>query len=325
MLNKQGLYDPSFEHDSCGIGFIANLKNKKSHKIVKDALKMLVNMEHRGGCGCEPESGDGAGILFQLPDEYLRAEMKAKGIELPAFSKYGVAMSFFPKDDKLRAIVKDRFEEYIKKLGFELIGYRDVPTDNSMLGNSSKSTEPKVEQVFVRYLLSEDPADLERRLTVLRKYAIRTIKNEVAGADESFYIASCSYKVIVYKGMLRTDQVPLYYLDLQNEKMESALAVIHSRFSTNTFPKWRLAQPFRYIAHNGEINTIKGNVNWMQSKQILLESTNFTLEEIDWMMPICDIKRSDSSNLDNVVELLALGGRPLSQLMMMLIPEAWVV
>jgi len=323
MLNKQGLYDPSFEHDSCGIGFIANLKNKKSHKIVKDALKMLVNMEHRGGCGCEPESGDGAGILFQLPDDFLRAEMKIQGVELPAFGKYGVAMSFFPKDDKLRAIVKDRFEEYIKKLGFELIGYREVPTDNSMLGNSSRSTEPKVEQVFIRFLLSEDPADLERRLTVLRKYAIRTIKNEVAGAEESFYIASCSYKVIVYKGMLRTDQVPLYYLDLQNEKMESALAVIHSRFSTNTFPKWRLAQPFRYIAHNGEINTIKGNVNWMQSKQILLESTNFTLEEIDWMMPICDIKRSDSSNLDNVVELLALGGRPLSQVMMMLIPEAW--
>ena len=320
---NQGLYDESFERDSCGIGFIANLRNQKTNKIVKDALKMLVNMEHRGGCGCEPESGDGAGILLQLPDAFLRKEMKSQGVELPEFGKYGVAMTFFPANDELRKIVKNRFEEYIEKLGFELIAYRDVPTDNSMLGKSSKSTEPKVEQVFVRYLLSDDQGDLERRLTVLRKYAIRTIRSEIAGADESFYIASCSYKVIVYKGMLRTDQVPQYYLDLQNEDMESAIAVIHSRFSTNTFPKWRLAQPFRYIAHNGEINTIKGNVNWMQAKQVLLESTKFTLEEIDWMMPICDIKRSDSSNLDNVVELLALGGRPLPEVMMMLVPEAW--
>jgi glutamate synthase (NADPH/NADH) large chain len=320
---NQGLYDESFERDSCGIGFIANLKNQKNHKIVKDALKMLVNMEHRGGCGCEPESGDGAGILLQLPDTFLRKEMKAQGVNLPEFGKYGVAMTFFPSNPELRKIVKNRLEEYIEKLGFELLGYREVPTDNSMLGKSSRSTEPKVEQVFVRYLLSEDQGDLERRLTVLRKYAIRTIRAEIAGADESFYIASCSYKVIVYKGMLRTDQVPQYYLDLQNEEMESALAVIHSRFSTNTFPKWRLAQPFRYIAHNGEINTIKGNVNWMQAKQVLLESTKFTLEEIDWMMPICDIKRSDSSNLDNVVELLALGGRPLPEVMMMLVPEAW--
>lgn len=323
MSINQGLYDESFERDSCGIGFIANLKNNKTNKTIKDALKMLANMEHRGGCGCEPESGDGAGILLQLPDSFLRKEMKSVGIDLPEFGRYGVAMTFFPPNDELRKIVKNRFEEYIKKLGFELIGYRDVPTDNSMLGKSSRSTEPKVEQVFVKFLLSDDPEDLERRLTVLRKYAIRTIRNEIAGADESFYVASCSYKVIVYKGMLRTDQVPLYYLDLQNEDMESAIAVVHSRFSTNTFPKWRLAQPFRYIAHNGEINTIKGNVNWMQAKQVLLESTKFTLEEIDWMMPICDINRSDSSNLDNVVELLALGGRPLPDVMMMLIPEAW--
>ena len=323
MSVNQGLYDPSFERDSCGIGFVANLKNKKSNKIVRDALTMLINMEHRGGCGCEPESGDGAGILLQVPHDFFQSELKKQNVDLPEFGKYGVAMTFFPKDENLRVIVKDRFEEYIKKLGFELIAYRKVPTDNSMLGKSSLATEPEVQQVFLKYLLSDSKEDLERRLVVLRKYAIRTIKNEIAGADENFYIASCSYKVIVYKGMLRTDQVPAYYLDLQNDEMESALAVVHSRFSTNTFPKWRLAQPFRYIAHNGEINTIKGNVNWMKSRQVLLESTNFTLEEIDWMMPICDIKRSDSSNLDNVVELLALGGRPLAHVMMMLIPEAW--
>ena len=322
MQENQGLYRPEFEHDSCGIGFVANLKNKKSFQTIQGALDMLVNMEHRGGCGCEPETGDGAGILIQVPDAFFQKEAKKLGFKLPSFSNYGVAMCFFPQDAELRAEVKSRFEEYVQRLGFELLGYREVPTDNSMLGKTSVKVEPKIEQVFLRYTKSDKSSDLERRLVVLRKYAIRTIRTEMQGVDE-FYIASCSYKVVVYKGMLRTDQVQKYYLDLQNKEMKSALAVVHSRFSTNTFPKWRLAQPFRYIAHNGEINTIKGNVNWMKSKQVLLESTEFTLEEIDWMMPICDISRSDSSNLDNVVELLTLGGRPMAQVMMMLIPEAW--
>ena len=323
MARKQGLYDPSFEHDSCGIGFVANLKSKKSYQYIQDALDMLVNMEHRGGCGCEPDSGDGAGILIQIPHTFYAAECKKLGFELPAEREYGVAMTFFPKDEKLRATVKSRFEEYIKRLGFTLLGYREVPTDNSMIGKTAKRVEPQVEQVFLKFNESTDEKALERRLVVLRKYSIRTIRSEMKGIDDSFYIASCSAKKIVYKGMLRTDQVQEYYLDLQNKEMKTALAVVHSRFSTNTFPQWRLAQPFRYIAHNGEINTIKGNVNWMKSKQVLLESTEFTLEEIDWMMPICDIKRSDSSNLDNVVELLTLGGRSLPEVMMMLIPEAW--
>ena len=322
MQENQGLYRPEFEHDSCGIGFVANLKNKKSFQNIQGALDMLVNMEHRGGCGCEPETGDGAGILIQVPDAFFQKEAKRLGFKLPAFSKYGVAMCFFPQDEALRVEVKSRFEEYVQRLGFELLGYREVPTDNSMLGKTSVKVEPKIEQVFLRFTGSDKASDLERRLVVLRKYAIRTIRTEMKGVED-FYIASCSYKVVVYKGMLRTDQVQQYYLDLQNKEVKSALAVVHSRFSTNTFPKWRLAQPFRYIAHNGEINTIKGNVNWMKSKQVLLESTEFTLEEIDWMMPICDISRSDSSNLDNVVELLTLGGRPMAQVMMMLIPEAW--
>ncbi|MFT6715881.1 MAG: glutamate synthase (NADPH/NADH) large chain [Saprospiraceae bacterium] len=322
MAKAQGLYRPEFEHDSCGIGFVANLKNKKSYQTIQSALDMLVNMEHRGGCGCEPDSGDGAGILMQVPDSFFQEECKKLGFDLPEFGKYGVAMTFFPSEDDLRAEVKSRFEEYITRLGFELIGYREVPTDNSMLGKTSVSVEPRIEQVFLRFTKSDDKAALERRLVVLRKYAIRTIRGEMDGVDD-FYIASCSYKVVVYKGMLRTDQVQKYFLDLQNEDMKSALAVVHSRFSTNTFPKWRLAQPFRYIAHNGEINTIKGNVNWMKSKQVLLESTKFTLEEIDWMMPICDISRSDSSNLDNVVELLTLDGRSMAEVMMMMVPEAW--
>ncbi len=323
MAQKQGLYDPSFEHDSCGIGFVANLNNKKSFSYIQNALDMLVNMEHRGGCGCEPETGDGAGILLQIPHEFYSNECEKLGFSLPVEGNYGVAMTFFPKDEKLRASVKSRFEEYQKRLGFQLLGYRKVPTDNSMIGKTALRVEPQVEQVFLKYLGSKDQKDLERRLVVLRKYAIRTIRSEMKGIDDSFYIASCSSKKIVYKGMLRTDQVQQYYLDLQNQEMKTALAVVHSRFSTNTFPQWRLAQPFRYIAHNGEINTIKGNVNWMKSKQVLLESTEFTLEEIDWMMPICDIRRSDSSNLDNVVELLTLGGRSLPEVMMMLVPEAW--
>jgi len=323
MAVGQGLYDPSFEHDSCGIGFVANLKNKKSFQHIQNALDMLVNMEHRGGCGCEPETGDGAGILLQIPHSFYSTECKKLGFSLPSEGEYGVSMTFFPKNEKLRETVRSRFEEYLKRLGFELLGYREVPTDNSMIGKTAKRVEPKVEQVFLKYTKSKDPKALERRLVVLRKYAIRTIRNEMKGIDDSFYIASCSSKKIVYKGMLRTDQVQQYYLDLQNKNMKTALAVVHSRFSTNTFPQWRLAQPFRYIAHNGEINTIKGNVNWMQSKQVLLESTEFTLEEIDWMMPICDIRRSDSSNLDNVVELLTLGGRSLPHVMMMLVPEAW--
>ena len=323
MIEKQGLYDPAFEHDSCGIGFVANLKNKKSSKTIQDAISMLENMEHRGGCGCEPETGDGAGILIQLPHDFLKQECSALGIALPGFGEYGVAMTFFPKDAEERQQCKDLFVEYAHRLGFKVLGFREVPTDNSMLGASSKKVEPHIEQIFLQFLDSNDPEALERRLCVLRKYSNRNIHREMPSTNDSFYISSSSYKVMVYKGQLRTNQLKPYYKDLQNLNMTSAMAVVHSRFSTNTFPKWKLAQPFRFIAHNGEINTIKGNVNWMRSKQVLLESTNFTVEEIDWLMPICDINRSDSSNLDNVIEILTLGGRPMAQVMMMLVPEAW--
>ena len=222
MAQKQGLYDPSFEHDSCGIGFVANLKSKKSFQYIQNALDMLVNMEHRGGCGCEPETGDGAGILLQIPYTFYKAECKNIGFELPSEGHFGVAMTFFPMDKNLRSTVKSRFEEYIKRLGFELLGYREVPTDNSMIGDSAKRVEPKVEQVFVKFKESNDPKALERRLVVLRKYAIRTIRSEMKGIDDSFYIASCSAKKVVYKGMLRTDQVQQYYLDLQNPEMSSS-------------------------------------------------------------------------------------------------------
>ncbi len=317
------LYVPSLEHDSCGIGFVAHLKGKKSHKIIKDALTMLVNMEHRGGCGCEPDTGDGAGILIQMPHDFFSEECSKIGFELPSFGEYAVGMIFFPSEPHLREDCRALLNDYINDLGFELLGYRKVPTQNKGIGPTALSVEQAVEQVFIRQLDFKDPEALERRLFVLRNFATHNIRKNIPGTENYFYIPTLSHKIIVYKGQLRTTQLGPYYPDLQDERMISALALIHSRFSTNTFPSWKLAQPFRFIAHNGEINTIRGNVNWMKSKEALLESTLFTKEELDIVLPICDATHSDSANLDNIVELLTLGGRSLPHVMMMLIPEAW--
>jgi glutamate synthase (NADPH/NADH) large chain len=322
-IEEKSLYDPSFEHDSCGIGFVANLKGKKSHDIVEDAITMLVNMEHRGGCGCEPDTGDGAGILIQMPHDFFAEECKKIGFELPAFGEYAVGMVFFPSDVDRREECRAFLNDCIKDLGFELLGYREVPTNNAGIGPTALSVEQKVEQVFIRQVDYKDPDALERRLFVLRNYTTHHIRDHVQGTEEDFYIPTLSHKIIVYKGQLRTTQLRKYYPDLQDERLVSGLALIHSRFSTNTFPSWKLAQPFRFIAHNGEINTIRGNVNWMKSKEALLESTLFTPEEIEILLPICDASHSDSANLDNIVEMLTLGGRSLPHVMMMLIPEAW--
>lgn len=319
-----GLYDPSFEHDACGIGFVANLKNIKSHKVIRDALHMLERMEHRGACGCEPNTGDGAGILIQLPHEFFVDECVKLGIKLPAFGKYGVGMVFFPKDEKVREECKTILKRSIEKLGMTLLGYRLVPSDNSPIGPTALNSEPQVEQVFIQAPDTiTDPDIFERKLYVLRNYATRIINETVAKLNNSFYFTSLSYKTISYKGQLTTSQVSMYYGDLSNPNMVSAIAVVHSRFSTNTFPSWKLAQPFRYIAHNGEINTVKGNVNWIKAAESSLSSKLFTKEEMELLKPICDISQSDSANLDNVVELLTLSGRSLPHVMMMLIPEAW--
>lgn len=322
---QQTLYSPEFEHDACGIGFVANLKGKKSHQIVEDAIIMLQNMEHRGACGCEPDTGDGAGILVQKPHEFFQEELKRQNVTLPGFDNYGVAMIFFPLDENKRAECHRLWEETADQLGFELIATRKVPTNNHSLGRSAKLVEHHVEQAFLRLKdrSVKDPMVLERRLFVLKNFVSHTIHKEVEGTEDRFYIASCSYNTIVYKGQLTTFQVRPYYTDLQKPNFKTALALVHSRFSTNTFPKWKLAQPFRFIAHNGEINTIRGNVNWMRSKEALLKSTLFTDEELDLILPICDASFSDSANLDNIVELLYLGGRSLPHVMMMLIPEAW--
>ena len=326
MKNSQlpSLYDPAFEHDACGIGFVAHLRGKKSHSIVEDAIIMLQNMEHRGGCGCDPDSGDGAGIMIQKPHAFFKQEL-ASAIDLPDFDAYGVAMLFFPHHTDRKEACRAIFNRTIDELGLELLGYREVPTNNQSLGRASLSLEHSVEQAFIKFKepVSNDPMALERRLFVLKSYASHTIHHQIPDTVDRFYVASCSYNTIVYKGQLTTFQLRPYYLDLQQPHLETALALVHSRFSTNTFPKWKLAQPFRYIAHNGEINTIRGNVNWMRSKEVLLESTLFTEREIEMILPICNASRSDSANLDNIVELLYLGGRSLPHVMMMLIPEAW--
>ncbi|OAN14122.1 glutamate synthase subunit alpha [Photobacterium jeanii] len=322
-LNAQGLYVPELEHDACGIGFVAHLKNRKSHEIVTQALDMLARMEHRGGQGCDPCSGDGAGILLQKPHEFLLEETVKLGIKLPAFDQYGVGVVLFPKDEHKRQQCRDILERNAKRLDLEVIGYRVLPVDNSMIGEDPLSTEPQFEHVFITGGANLDPAVLERKLYVLRNYTVRVCLESVSNIGDDFYINSLSYKTLVYKGQLTTEQVPQYFLDLQNPTMVTALALVHSRFSTNTFPRWRLAQPFRYIAHNGEINTVRGNLNWMKAREAILESNLFSQQEINMLLPICQEGSSDSSNFDMALELLVLSGRSLPHALMMLIPEAW--
>lgn len=321
---NKGLYDPQFEHDSCGIGFVASLKNEKSHSIVEQALSMLTTMEHRGGCGCDINSGDGAGIIIQKPHKFFLREAKALGIELPEnYDGYGVGQVFFPSDEKRREACKAILEVAVAKLNLNILGYRKANTDNSSLGETSLASEPSVQQIFVERPAEMSAEEFERKLFIIRNYTSHTCENEVENIGDDFYIATFSYKTIAYKGQLNTAQVKMYHSDLSDPDVESALGVIHSRFSTNTFPKWKLAQPFRYIAHNGEINTVRGNVNWMKSREAILKTTMFTEEELDMILPLCNHSNSDSANLDNAVEMLVLSGRSLPQVMMMLVPEAW--
>ncbi|MFM8832362.1 MAG: glutamate synthase large subunit [Cytophagales bacterium] len=321
---SQGLYHPSFEHDSCGVGFIANIKGHKSHQIVSDALTMLERMAHRGACGCEPNTGDGAGILIQVPHAFFISECSKLGFTLPAYGSYGVGLVFFPRDEKVREECRATLNRQIKKMKMGLLGYRPLPTHNAELGESALNAEPVMEQVFIKRLdAGTNPDDFERKLFILRKYVTHVITESVKGVDNQFYFSSLSYKTIAYKGMLTSEQLKPYFADLENEEVVSALAVIHSRFSTNTFPSWRLAQPFRFIAHNGEINTVQGNINWLKSKEVFFASPHFSKEELHMILPICNPLQSDSSNLDNVVELLVHAGRSLPHVMMMLIPEAW--
>ncbi|AGH80588.1 glutamate synthase, large subunit [Psychromonas sp. CNPT3] len=319
----QGLYVPEMEHDACGIGFVAHLKNKKSHLIITQALEMLARMEHRGGQGCDPCSGDGAGILLQKPHEFLVTEALKNGLKLPKADQYGVGSILFPQNADQRSQCRDILARTAERLQLEVIGYRVLPTDNSMIGADPLSSEPQFEHMFVTGGENMAPAELERKLFILRNYSTRICLESVSGIEDNFYINTFSYKTLVYKGQLTTEQVPQYFLDLQNPSMVTALALVHSRFSTNTFPRWRLAQPFRYIAHNGEINTVRGNINWMKAREALLEAKFFSATELEMLMPICTDGMSDSASFDMALELLVLSGRSLPHALMMMIPEAW--
>ncbi len=322
--NSGGLYHPSFEHDSCGIGFVANIKGIKSHQHISDALTILENMEHRGACGCEANTGDGAGIMLQVPHEFFFDECVRLGVHLPAFGKYGVGVLFFPKDIRLKEECREIFSRCAEHLGLDILVYRKVPVNPTNIGATALSVEPEIEQVII--ICPDhinDPEAFERKLFVLRNYASHTINSTVRKNNVGFYLASLSYKTIVYKGQLTSHQVREYFPDLSNKRMVSAFGLVHSRFATNTFPSWKLAQPFRYMAHNGEINTLQGNLNWLKTSEKGFTSPYFTREEMDMLLPIITEGQSDSACLDNMIELLTLCGRSLPHVMMMLIPEAW--
>jgi len=320
---KQGLYDPDFEHDSCGAGFVVNIKGKKSHEIVSQALTILRNLAHRGACGSEANSGDGAGILLQVPHTFLVREMALKGVTLPPAGFYGVGTAFLPPVAAMRETCIDILEAVTAEEGQKFLGWRDVPTDNSALGESAIAAQPFIRQFFIgRGENITDDAHFERKLCVIRKHSAHTVRKEGYGGSDKFYIPSLSARTLVYKGMLMPEQVEDFYPDLADPALESALALVHSRFSTNTFPSWERAHPYRMIAHNGEINTLRGNVNWMRARQVQFASALFG-EDLPKMLPIINDEGSDSAMFDNCLEFLTLSGRSLPHAMMMMIPEPW--
>ena len=319
---KQGLYDPRHEKDACGVGFVVNIKGQKSHDIVRKGLQVLENLTHRGAQGCDPCTGDGAGILLQVPHEFLRRAAGDVGVTLPGAGEYGVGQVFLPPAQTSRRQCEKLFATIIENEGARLLGWRDVPVKSDAIGPQARKTEPFMRQVFIaRDALNE--AQFERKLYVIRKLIEAAIRDSAIQGREHVYIPSLSAGTIVYKGLLLPHQMAAYYQDLNDTGMMSALALVHSRFSTNTFPTWPLAHPYRHICHNGEINTLKGNVNWMKARQGRLHSDLFG-KDMEKLFPIVYEHQSDSACLDNALEFLLLGGRSLPHAMMMLIPEPWV-
>ncbi|HGG58670.1 MAG TPA: glutamate synthase large subunit [Gammaproteobacteria bacterium] len=320
LPEQQGLYDPKNEHDACGVGFVCDIKNRKSHDIIAQGLEILKNLTHRGAVGADPKAGDGAGILIQLPHDFLVA---ATEFALPEEGHYAVGSLFLPRDEALRGFIEQTVEQFIQQENQTLLGWRDVPVDNSCLGYSVLPTEPVMRQVFIgRGEDCADQDDFERKLFVIRKQIETTVYQSGREGAKAFYIPTLSSRLLSYKGLLLSDQVAAYYQDLNDERMVSALALVHQRFATNTFPTWDLAQPFRMIAHNGEINTVRGNINWMAARRHAMKSPLFG-DDIDKLWPMIRDDQSDSASFDNALELLLLGGYSLGHAMMMLIPEAW--
>ncbi len=318
----QGLYSPQHEHDACGVGFVASIEGQKSHDIVLKGIQILINLTHRGACGCDPQTGDGAGILIQIPHAFFARECAQLGFTLPAPGEYGVGMIFLPVDPQERMLCEGILEKAAKQHGLSVLGWRDTPINGDTIGRLARNTQPYIEQIFLRGAPGMDQDTLERKLYVVRKQAEAKVAESGLKEREFFYVPSLSSRTIVYKGLLLAPQIPHFYRELSDPEITSALCLVHQRFSTNTFPSWQLAHPYRYICHNGEINTLRGNVNWMHARQSVLASPLFG-DDIKELLPIITPGGSDSAMLDNAVELLTLAGRDLPHVMSMLIPEAW--
>ena len=328
-LEKYGLYDSRFEHDSCGVGFVCNIKGNKSNEIIRQGLEVLKRLSHRGATGADPQTGDGAGILIQIPHEFFSKVAGIDKITLPEPGEYGTGLIFLPQEQNERRVCKEIFAKIIKTEELTLLGWRAVPLDDSGIGRSAKETQQFIEQIFIgegktkHTLKSEaDGLGLERRLYVVRKQLENIIRASKLKQKSFFYITNLSRRTFLYKGLLMPEQLEGFFLDLKDEGIKSALCLVHSRYSTNTFPTWDLAQPFMFLAHNGEINTLRGNINWMRSRQSLLKCKALS-KNLKKIFPVIVPGGSDSATIDNVFELLVLAGRSLPHAMMMLIPAAW--
>ncbi|MFZ2218235.1 MAG: glutamate synthase central domain-containing protein, partial [Rhodoferax sp.] len=323
-LQDHGLYSSASEHDACGLGFVAHIKGKKSHDIIQGALKILENLDHRGAVGADKLMGDGAGILIQLPDALYREEMAAQGVTLPPPGEYGVGMMFLPKESASRLACEQEMARAIKAEGQVLLGWRDVPVNRDMpMSPTVRKKEPIMRQVFIGRgadVIVQDA--LERKLYVIRKTCSANIQRLKLKHSKEYYLPSMSSRTVVYKGLLLANQVGVYFTDLQDPRCVSALGLVHQRFSTNTFPEWPLAHPYRYVAHNGEINTIKGNYNWMKAREGVMSSPVLGAD-LQKLYPISFADQSDTATFDNCLELLTMAGYPISQAVMMMIPEPW--
>ncbi len=320
---RRGLYDPRFEHDACGVGFVCDLKGRRTHTMVQQGLEVLRRLSHRGATGADPQTGDGAGILIQIPHRFFAGAAEAASIRLPAAGHYGTGLIFLPTDERERAFCKAALEEAVALLGQTFLGWRSVPLDNADIGATARKTQPVIEQPFIgRSASLADTLAFERALYCIRKVAENRVRAAALRQQASFYITNLSCRTFSYKGLLMPEQLERFFPDLRDPALESALCLVHSRYSTNTFPTWDLAQPFRFLAHNGEINTLRGNINWMQARQGLLESALFP-RPLRELLPVIVPGGSDSAALDNVFELLCLSGRSLEHAMMLLVPAAW--
>ncbi len=322
LPEAQGLYNPALERDACGIGFVVNIKGEKSHEIIVKGIQILLNLTHRGACGCDPETGDGAGLLIQIPHAFFARECASLGFTLPNPGEYGVGMVFLPVEKHQRLICEGIIERIVREEGLAVLGWRDTPIASNAIGRIARASQPYIQQIFIQHAQGMDQDALERKLFVIRK----RVESEIGASDlhdkSFFYIPSLSSRTIVYKGLLLAPQITNFFSELSDPEAVSALCLVHQRFSTNTFPTWQLAHPFRYLCHNGEINTLKGNAAWMYARQSILDSPLFG-DDLKKVFPICMPGGSDSAQIDNAVELLTVAGRSLPHVMAMLIPEAW--